>query len=136
MAADMCTATHAFDFSSTLRVTVNNIFGCPITLVLYTDSKFMFDFVVGLKYSTEKRFLIDFCMLRQCYKLCEMNEVKWSLSKMIPANTMTKLNASGALKILLEINKIYIDAQQWIERPSKKLQKRRTRDGLRLHHYS
>lgn len=39
LAAEMFVVVHAFDFVSSLRVTVNDMLGLLISLVLYTDLK-------------------------------------------------------------------------------------------------
>lgn len=63
LVAEMFVAVHGFYFASTLRITVNDMFGRLIPLFLYTNSKSLFNFTVGLNASTEKRLLIDPGML-------------------------------------------------------------------------
>ena len=69
LGAELFAVVHAFDYGSTLRLTLNKMFGRTISLVLYTDSKSLYDSLVGMTAITEKRLLIDLCMLRQSYEL-------------------------------------------------------------------
>ena len=54
LAAELFATVHAFDYGRTLRVTLNKMFGRTIPLVLYTDSKSLYDSLVGMNDTTEK----------------------------------------------------------------------------------
>lgn len=133
LASELFAAVHAFDVASTLRVTLNNIFDRSIPLVLYTDSKSLFDSIVGMNSTTEKRLLIDLSLLRERYELRELTEVVWIPSEENPADALTKENASPALMSLLQKNKISVNAKVWVDRPTKYSQKRKTREDPRSH---
>lgn len=54
LTAELFPAVIAFDHASTLCVTLNKIFGRLIPLALYTDSKLLYDGLVGINSTTEK----------------------------------------------------------------------------------
>lgn len=62
LAAELFAAVNAFDYASTLRVTINEVFGRFVPLVLYTDSKSLFESIVGTNMTTEKGYLLTFAL--------------------------------------------------------------------------
>lgn len=116
LAAELFAVVYAFDYESTVRLAVNGIMGKDIPLVIYTDAKSLFEGLVGINATTEKRLMIDLTMLRQAYELKEIAEVVWIPSAQNPADAMTKDNASFALKKLMDDNTVDISPKSWVER--------------------
>lgn len=54
LVGDLFAAVHAFVFSSTLCSSLNSMFGYSVSLILYTDSKSLFDSIMGLNLTNEK----------------------------------------------------------------------------------
>ena len=75
-------------------------------MVICTDSKSLYDCLVRLGTTQEKRLMVDIMCLRQAYERREITEVKWIDGDTNPADSMTKAKPSGALKLLLNINKV------------------------------
>ena len=75
-----------------------------------------------LKTIEKKRLMIDVMNLRQSYKRREITEIKWIDENNNSADVMIKKKIISALKILIDTNKIYLTATEWIER-SKENQK-------------
>lgn len=123
LAAELFAAIHAFDISSTLRLSLNDLFGYAVPLILYTASKSLFDSVTGLNSTTEKRLLIDLCVLCRSYELGELTEIVWTTSYQNPADAMTKASPTKAFAMLAETNKVNVDPQIWIERPKSTAEK-------------
>lgn len=86
---EMYAAVHAFEFSSTIRVTVKDIFGDLVPSVLYTNLKSLFYCVVKRKISTEKRLPIDLFDLRQCNGLCKLKDALSTPFEMSSADETT-----------------------------------------------
>ena len=59
---------------------------------------------------------MDLMCLRQAYERREIIEVKWIKSRNNPADAMTKAKPCQALKILIDINKLDLKVNEWIER--------------------
>lgn len=110
-------AVNAFDSFSTLRVILDGIFGKVTPLVLYIDSKSLYDSIVELGATNEKRLLIDLPILKEPYELRKLSEMAWIPSAQNPVDAMIKINASNELETLMKYNKIYLDKESWVERP-------------------
>ena len=99
-----------------IKATLQGIFQREIPLVLCTDSRSLYDCLVKLGTTHEKRLMIDLMHLRQSYERREIAEVKWIDGNSNPADAMTKQKPCNALKKLIDTNEINIDALQWVER--------------------
>ena len=77
-----------------------------LLLVLCTNSKLLYECLVKLGTTQEKRLIIDIICLRQAYERKEIVEVKWIKGESNPANAITKSNfkSSNALKRLIDTN--------------------------------
>lgn len=60
--------------------------------------------------------MIDVMCLRQLYKRQEVTKIKWIYNHNNPADSMTKSKASGALKTVIDTNRINLDTIEWVER--------------------
>ena len=74
LAAEIFSLSHVFDIASTIKVSLNELFGKGIPLKFYTDSKSLFDASIGINAPTEKRLLFDLSVLRQSYERREIAE--------------------------------------------------------------
>jgi hypothetical protein len=104
---------------ASIKATIEKIIQIDLPLVLCTDSRSLYDCLVKLGTTQEKRLMIDVMCLRQAYKRREITEVKWIDSDTNPADSMTKSKPSNALKLLIDTNKVDLVAQEWVERSVK-----------------
>lgn len=81
-----------------------------IPLVLHTDSRSLFDCIVGLNPTTKKRLLIYLYVHRRSFELCEQMKVVWIPGNQNPADAMTKSSSTNALASLIETNMLTVDA--------------------------
>jgi hypothetical protein len=102
--------------SSAIKSTIEKILWISLHLIIYTDSKSLYDCLIKLRITQEKRLIIDLMCLCQLYKRREITEVKWINGSTNPADTMTKLKACSALKDLINTNKVNITCNEWVER--------------------
>ena len=87
-----------------------------LPLVLCTDSKSLYNYLVKLGIIQEKRLIVDLMCLRQAYEQHEITEVKWISGGNNPAEAMTKAKPCQALKTLININKLNLRVTEWVER--------------------
>jgi hypothetical protein len=116
LASELYAMAHGFDISTAIKSTIDRILGKTVPIVLCTDSKSLYDCLVKLGTTAEKRLMIDIMCLRQAYERREIAEVKWIKGNTNPADSMTKGKASGALKQLLDTNTVQLEVVEWVER--------------------
>ena len=120
LASELYAMVHGFDQSYVVKVTIDSFLGKCIPLNIYTDSKSLFDSLVTLNTTSEKRLLIDLSMLRESYERREIANVYWIPSEQNPADGLTKKGSCDALNNLVSTNNANITPNAWIERPTKK----------------
>jgi hypothetical protein len=67
---------HDFDVDSVLKTILTKMLDAVIFLILATNSKFLYDCLVRLRTTIEKRLMIDVMTLRQFYERREITEMK------------------------------------------------------------
>jgi hypothetical protein len=109
---------HGFDIGASVKSTIDKVLGIELPLILCTDSKSLYECLVKLGTTQEKRLMIDIICLRQAYERREIAEVKWIKGESNPADAMTKSNSksSNALKRLIDTNTLQLDVEEWVER--------------------
>ena len=82
---------YRFDTAAAIKTTIERILQLeqlPITLC--TDSKSLYNCLVKLGTTQEKRLMVDLMCLRQSYERREIAEIKWIDGNSNPADAMTK----------------------------------------------
>jgi hypothetical protein len=95
---------HGFDIRASIKATLDKVLGIDLPLVLCTNSKSLYECLVKLGTTQEKRLIIDIMCLRQAYERREIAKVKWIKGKSNLADAMTKSKSSNALKRLIDTN--------------------------------
>lgn len=116
LAAELYAMSHAFDIASTLKLTLSEIYGRKISMVMCTDSKSLFHLLVGITPPTEKRLLRDLKGLREAYEVREIDETIWIPSENNPADGLTKNKNCDALVNLIEEGKVNVTPNSWVKR--------------------
>lgn len=116
LASELYAMAHGFDIGASIKSTIERVLGINLPLVLCTDSKSLYDCLVKLGTTQEKRLMIDVMCLRQAYERREITEVKWIKGDTNPADSMTKEKPSNALKKLMDTNTVHLEVVEWVER--------------------
>ena len=103
---------HGFNISAFAKSTINKVLGIDLPLILYTDSKSLYECLVKLGTTQEKRLIIDIMCLRQAYERREIIEVKWIKGNSNLADAMTKSNSTNALKRLINTNTLQLKVEE------------------------
>ena len=102
--------------SSTLQLITDQL-DCPrIPLVICTDSYSLYECLVKLGTTKEKRLMIDIMSLRQAYERREINEIRWINGDDNPADAMTKTAPNKALERLIDNNELTIRVEGYVDR--------------------
>ena len=116
LASELYGMAHGFDMGASVKSTVDRALEMDLPLVVCTDSKSLYECLVKLGTTREKRLMIDVMCLRQAYERREIAEVKWIKGDSNPADSMTKSKPSNALKHLTDTNTLQLDVEEWVER--------------------
>ena len=101
---------YGFDIAASIKSTIDRTLKINLLLILCTDSKSLYDCLVKLGITTEKRLMIDVMYLHQVYERREIAEVKWIKGSTNPADSMMKDKPSGVLKQLIDTNRVQLEA--------------------------
>lgn len=120
LASELYAMTNGVDIAIPLCTTINQIMAQlglkTVTLIVCTDSRSLYECLVKLGTTKEKRLMIDVMAIRESYERRELAEIRWINGKDNPADSMTKANASSALQKLIETNKLNVRLEGWVER--------------------
>ena len=125
LASELYAMVHGVDIGIAIKATIDNIIRQlailnPIPLIVCTDSRSLYDCLVKLGTTREKRLMIDIMSLRQSYEQREITEVRWIDGKDNPADSMTKNTPCTALKTLVNTNQLKVKVDGWVERANSK----------------
>lgn len=107
----------AISLNATLKMVAMRLGLGEIPSVICTDSLSLYECIVKLGTTKEKRLMIDIMSIRQSYERRELSEVRWIDGDSNPADAMTKSNCNKALEQLVDTNTLKVKVQGWVQRP-------------------
>jgi hypothetical protein len=120
LASELYGMVNGFDntiaISTTLQQVVRTLSIPQIPVIVCSDSKSLYDCLVKLGTTNEKRLMIDIMSLRESYENREINEVRWINGKDNPADACTKRTPNSALEKLVSQNKLSIRVEACVDR--------------------
>ncbi|KAF7574817.1 DUF1421 multi-domain protein [Pyrenophora tritici-repentis] len=122
LASEIYGMVNGFDIgiavATTLRIVTERL-GLPaIPLVICTDSYSLYECLVKLGTTKEKRLMIDIMALRQSYERREITEIRWINGEDNPADAFTKASPNRALERFIDGNKLTVRVDGWVQRPT------------------
>lgn len=122
LASELYGMVHGIDNGLAIGTTINLIMKQlgkdNIPLIVSTDSFSLYECIVKLGSTKEKRLMIDIMAIRQSYERRELAEVRWISGCSNPADAMTKSNYNKALQKLLATNELIIKMEGHLQRES------------------
>jgi hypothetical protein len=113
---------NGFDIGAALKKTIENIIKIDnLPLLLYIDSKSLYECLVKLDTTHEKWLMVDIICLRQSYERREITKVIWIDRDTNPTDAMMKGRPCQALRDLVDTNKIDLRATGWVKRAQKEV---------------
>jgi hypothetical protein len=91
-----------------------------IPLIICTNSYSLYECIVKLGITQEKRLIIDIISLRQSYKRRKIIKIRWIHNQNNSANALTKAAANKAIKRLMSFNKLNVRIKGYVEKARKK----------------
>lgn len=120
LASEIYAMTAGADIGYSIARTINDIIRRlnydEIPIVVCTDSLSLYECIVKLGTTKEKRLMIDIMALREMYENRELVEIRWISGKTNPADAMTKATPNKALTDLIDSNSIILEIQGWVDR--------------------
>lgn len=116
LASELYAMAHGFDMGAAIKSTIEKVLQQSLPMIICTDSKSLYDCLVKLGTTQEKRLMVDLMCLRQSYERREIAEIKWIDGGSNPADAMTKGKPCQALKDLIDTNMIKLTVTEWVER--------------------
>jgi hypothetical protein len=118
LAAELFAMIYDFDVESILKSILIKLLDKKIfiSLILTTDSKSLYDCLIRLSITIEKRLMIDVMILRQFYERREITEMIWIHDINNSENSMIKIKSSTTLKTMIDINQINLNIIEWVKR--------------------
>jgi hypothetical protein len=117
LASELYGMANGFDIEAAIKKIIEKIVKTKdLPLLLCTDSKSLYECLVKLGTTHEKRLMVDIMCLYQSYERREITEVIWIDGDSNPTNAMTKNCPCQALKELTDFNQINLRAIGWVER--------------------
>lgn len=115
MAGEVCAFLDAYDAAIVIAKDLHMLLGSEIHLIMFTDSKQLFDALTRGKRTTEKRLMIDTTIVREAYNRLEIYAVGLIRGEQNPSEALTKENNNGVLDELLTTGKDNTKVDLWIE---------------------
>jgi hypothetical protein len=103
---------------TTLKMITERLGLLSIPLVVCTDSYSLYECLVKLGTTNEKRLMIDIMALRQSYERREIAEIRWINGEDNPADALTKATPNRALKRFIDSNMLSIRVEGSVQRPT------------------
>ena len=106
----------AIAINTTLHM-INEQLDLPkVSIVVCIDSYSLYECLVKLGTTKEKRLMIDIMALRQSYERREITEIRWINGHDNPADAMTKSTPNKALEKFINGNQLTVRVEGWVER--------------------
>ncbi|KAF1357348.1 hypothetical protein EJ07DRAFT_117036 [Lizonia empirigonia] len=123
LASEIYAMAHGVDMAVAIGGTISRIVKrlTPainrVPIVVCTDSRSLYDCLVRLGTTKEKRLMIDIMALREAYERGDVTDVRWIDGRDNPADPMTKASrCNSALTTFIDTNEIELRVQGWVER--------------------
>jgi hypothetical protein len=105
---------------STTLARITNVLGIVrIPVVICPDSRSLYQCLVKLGTTTEKRLMIDLMSLRESYEKREISEIRWIDGRDNPADALTKRSPNQALATLISTGSITVRVEAYVDRLDK-----------------
>jgi hypothetical protein len=103
-------------FATTFEIIITRLNQPEIPLDICTNSYFLYECLIKLGITQEKRLMINILALRQLYERKKIAKIRWIYNRDNLANALTKATANSSLKQLVSTNKLVVRIKEHVER--------------------
>jgi hypothetical protein len=93
---------------TTIEIIIDRLKLLAIPSIVYTDLYSLYECLVKLGTTKEKRLMINIMALRQSYKRQELFEIRWINGQDNPIDVITKANLNKALETFVDTNTLRV----------------------------
>jgi hypothetical protein len=115
LASKICRIINGFDLAyitaAILKIIIDQRNLPKIPIVFYTDSKFLYEYIIKLRITKKKYLIIDIITIRQAYEKKELFEIRYINRQDNPIDTITKLLSNKILEKFINTNELTICMQ-------------------------
>jgi hypothetical protein len=105
-----------FAINSTVSMIMKQLRLPTTPIIVCTDSYSLYECLVKLGTTQEKRLIIDIMALRQSYERRELFEIRWINGQDNPADAMIKANPNRALETFVDTNSLRVRIEEWVKK--------------------
>jgi hypothetical protein len=116
LTTELYAMTHEFDSDSMIKSIIERNLNIFLSMILLIDSRSLYDCLIKLDITSEKRLMIDLMCLRQSYQRRKVKKIRWIDEESNSVDVMTKSNSCQALSRLIDTNVIDLRVSEWVER--------------------
>ena len=120
LASEIYAMAHGVDITiaikSTLNVIMDRLSLPHVPTVVCTDSLSLYECLVKLGTTKEKRLMIDIMAIREGYERGDLTDIRWIDGRDNPADAMTKAAANTSIEQLITANELELRVQGWVDR--------------------
>ncbi len=119
LAAKIYAMTNEFDADSVIKSIIQRILNIfSLSMIILTDSRSLYDCLVKLGITSEKRLMIDLMCLRQSYERREITEIRWIDEDTNSIDAMIKINSCQVFTKLIDTK----SEDKWVDRKSSRIE--------------
>ena len=101
-------ADMAISIGSTINIITERLLLPKVPIVICTDSRSLYDCLVKLGTTKEKRLMIDIMALREAYEREDLQDIRWIEGRDNPIDSIIKTCLNTVIESLIDNNKITI----------------------------
>ncbi|KAI1667266.1 hypothetical protein L13192_07975 [Pyrenophora tritici-repentis] len=101
----------AIAIRSTLNIIIDRLSLPHVPIVVCTDSLSLYECLVKLGTTKEKRLMIDIMAIREGYERGDLTDIRWIDGRDNPADAMTKATANTSMEQLINTNELELRVQ-------------------------
>lgn len=120
LASEIYAMAHGVDIAISITTTINIVMqrlALPrVPIVVCTDSLSLYECLVKLGTTKEKRLMIDIMALREAYERGDLSDIRWIDGRDNLADAMTKASPNEALSSLIDHNRLNMRIQGLVSR--------------------